>query len=58
MLQQCHSRAPLIVVYHIVKNFGGKKLWRIWQIALQSSQFCLPIITTCQSGLAMLKGWY
>ena len=26
-------------MYHIVKNFGGKKHWQIWHIELNSSKF-------------------
>ena len=49
-----HNKVP----YSKKKNFGSKKLWQIWRIALQLPKFYLPIIfSNHMSRLAMLKGW-
>ena len=34
-----------ISMYRMVKNIGGKKLWRIWQIISNSPKFFSPIFT-------------
>ena len=37
------------MAYRIVKNVGGKKLWRIWRIYVDSPKFFLPIyVKTCE----------
>ena len=33
------------VLYRIVKNFGGKKVWQIWRITANSPKFLPPIFT-------------
>ena len=32
-----------LMIYRMVKNIGGKKLWRIWQITSNLPKFFLPI---------------
>ena len=34
-----------ITQYRIVKNFGGKKVWRIWQMLFNSPKFLSPIVS-------------
>ena len=30
------------IIYHIVQNFGCRKLWRIWRFATNPPKFYLP----------------
>ena len=39
------SKCLIQTNYRIVKKFGGKKVWRIWQIAANSPKFFLLIFT-------------
>ena len=47
------SITPPIETYCIDRNFGGKKLWRIWRIACNSPKFFSPFfcIITCVNTL-------